>query len=78
MTRIIRTVGFRFVLVTMILYGIDQGGVESLVNLPQVYFYKQERGLTPAETTRLMSFEKISWSIKPLYALMMDGMDEDL
>ena len=71
-SRIAKSIGLKFVIITMIIYGLDQGGVESLVGLPQVYFYKQ-RGLTPAETTRVMSFAGISWSIKPLFALIMDA-----
>ena len=70
--RINRLVGWQFVVATALLYGIDQGGVESLVGLPQVYFYKN-RGLSPAETTRVMTYAGLSWSIKPLFGLIMDG-----
>ena len=52
----------------------DQGGIESLVNLPQIYFYKELRGLSPADTTRAVTYESLSFSIKPLFALMMDGL----
>ena len=70
--RINRLVGWKFVVATALLYGLDQGGVESLVGLPQVYFYKN-RGLSPAETTRVMTYAGLSWSIKPLFGLIMDG-----
>ena len=72
--RIARVIGIRYVLATFILYGIDQGCIESLVNLPQIFFYKDLRGLNPADTTRAITYEGLSFSIKPLFALIMDGL----
>ena len=44
--RIAATCGLKFMLVTLIVYGVDQGAKRALLDLTRVYFYK-DRGLTP-------------------------------
>ena len=46
MARLTQAVGWRLVLVTWVMYGLDQGGIESLNDLGMIYFWKG-RGLEP-------------------------------
>ena len=59
------------VIITFIIYGLDEGGIESLNELGRVYFFK-ERGYTPGEAQRSITLTDLSWQIKASFALVMD------
>ena len=69
----VKGIGLRFVLITFILYGLDQGGIHSLNELGRVYFFR-DRGYEPAETQRAIAYTDMSWNIKPIFAILMDTM----
>lgn len=46
MARLTQAVGWRLVLITWVMYGLDQGGIESINDLGMIYFWKG-RGLEP-------------------------------
>lgn len=69
----VKGIGVRFVIITFVLYGLDQGGIHSLNELGRVYFFR-DRGYEPAETQRAIAYTDMSWNIKPLFALFMDTM----
>ena len=71
--RIRRRVGLKFVLITFIMYGLNQGATRSLLDLGRVYFFKN-RGLEPAQTQRLVAWTDSAWNIKFIYALIMDTL----
>ena len=71
--RIRHRVGLKFVLITFIMYGLNQGATRSLLDLGRVYFYK-DRGLEPAQTQRLVAWTDTAWNIKFIYALVMDTL----
>ena len=70
-SRIAKTCGLRFMFVTLVVYGIDQGAKRALLDLTRVYFYK-DRGLTPGQTQRAIAWGDFAWNIKFVYALIMD------
>ena len=72
-SRLSRVVGIRFVIITLILYGLDEGGIEALNELGRVYFFK-ERGFEPSQTQRAIAWSSMSWNVKPIFALAMDTM----
>ena len=72
-SRLTRVVGLNFVLVTFMLYGVQQGGVHALNELGRVYAYK-DRGYEPAETQRAIAWSDMSWNIKPLFGLAFDTL----
>ena len=70
-SRLTRVVGWRFMIITFVIYGLDEGGIESLNELGRVFFYKQ-RGYSPADAARAITWTDMSWNIKPSFALVMD------
>ena len=55
MARICRTVGMKYVIINLIMYGLDQGSIHSFNELGRVYYYKY-RGFSPAETQRAIAW----------------------
>ena len=53
--RICRTVGIKYVIINLIVYGLDEGSIESFNELGRVYYYKY-RGFSPAETQRAIAW----------------------
>ena len=72
-SRLSRVVGIRFVIITLILYGLDEGGIEALNELGRIYFFK-ERGFEAYETQRAIAWTDLSWNVKPLFSTIMDTM----
>jgi len=72
-SKLSRTVGWRYIIVTFVLYGLDQGGNHALNELGRVYYFK-DRGLTPGEAQRSIAWSDMSWNVKPLFGLVMDTL----
>ena len=47
-SRLTQAVGWRLVVITWVMYGLDQGGIESINDLGMIYFWKG-RGLEPVQ-----------------------------
>lgn len=71
--KIKRVIGWRFILVTFMLYGFDQGGIENLDGIAAPFWFK-ERGYQPADAERALAWAGFSWEVKPLYGLVMDTL----
>ena len=70
-SRLTRVVGLNFVIVTFILYGVQQGGVHAFNELGRVYAYK-DRGYEPAETQRAIAWTDMRW-VDSAYYYSPDG-----
>ena len=71
--KIQRVIGWRFIIVTVMLYGFDQGGIENLDGIAAPFWFK-ERGYQPAQAERALAWAGFSWEVKPVYGLIMDTL----
>ena len=72
-SKINRVVGWRFIFITFMLYGFDQGAIENLDDIAGPFWFK-ERGYEPADAERAIAWAGFSWEVKPIYGLVMDTM----
>lgn len=60
------------VLFGLVYFAQGIGQDSGLIDQPLVYFFKEELGLDPAQTTEYRAVLTIPWVIKPLYGLVTD------